>query len=301
MQQSAGDPGYKNWLHAIISDWEYFKNNPATISGPDGKKGSVTAADPPFNNYAGEADYVLVDEKVHADWDYATGHHRYKGTVIDVKKAVDKDLADLKKYQADLLRVKDTYKGASQVSALARIGTLYDSVRMGLDLAAPTYVSPETSAKLLKFQKLADMLDSGKLKDADCQAQLHVSCADAADKIQQAIDDTKDALRSQWRQTKDTYLKDITQEMVNDYAGAAVLARKLNLKDTAVQNGVARLAYFTDYLGDPTMQSFVEAAPDPLGQGTKLAYTPGEFLHWRSGVLSTPAPTGEPAPLPAKP
>jgi hypothetical protein len=301
MQEAAGDPGYKNWLHTIISDWEYFKSNPASIAGADGNKVQITAATGPFNDYAGWADYTLVDEKVHAEFDYSTGHHKYKGTVVEVKKAVDKDLEDLKKYQKELLRVKDTYKGASQVSALARIGTLYDSVRMGLDLAAPTYVSPETQARLAKFQKMADLLDSGKLKDAECQAQFHVNCSDVADKIQQAIDDTKDSLRSAWRQSKDTYLKEITQEMVNDYAGAAVLARTLNLKDQAVQNGIGRLAYFTDYLGDSTMQSFVEAAPDPLNAGQKLRYTPGEFLHWRSGVLNTPPPTGQPSPLPAQP
>jgi hypothetical protein len=301
MQEAAGDPGYKNWLHTIITDWEYFKNNPSSVTGADGAKVQVTAGTSPFNNYGGWADYTLVDEKIHTEFDYSTGHHKYKGTVVDVKKAVDKDLADLKKYQAELLRVKDTYKGEAQVSALARIGTLYDSVRTGLDLAAPTYVSPETSAKLAKFQKMADLLDSGKLKDADCQAQLHVACADAADKIQQAIDDTKDSLRTAWRQTKETYQKDITQEMVNDYAAAAVLARTLNLKDATVQNGVARLAYFTDYLGDSTMQAFVEAVPDPVNSGQKLHYTPGEFLHWRSGVLSTPPPNGQPAPLPAKP
>ncbi len=300
MEQAAGDPGFRNWLHTVVTDWEYFKNNPATMTSGD-KKTTITAADPPFNNYAGEADYTLVDEKVHAEWDYDTGHHRYKGTVVEVKKAVDKDLADLKKWQDELLRVNKTYKGASQVSALARIGTLYDSVRTGLDLAAPSYVSPETNAKLAKFQKLADLLDSGKLKDADCQAQLHVSCANAGDMIQQQIDSTKDALRSAWRGTKDDYLKQITQEMVNDYAGAAVLARNLNLKDAAVQNGVARLAYFTDYLGDSTMGSYVQKAPDPQNPGTTLAYVPGEFTRWRSGVLGTPPPSGEPAPLPEKP
>ncbi len=303
MQQTAGDPGYRNWLHTTVSDWEYFKNNPATVASADGKtKGSVTAADSPFVSYAGEADYTLLDEKVHADWDYATGHHRYKGTVVDVKKAVDKDLDELKKWQADLLRVTTTYKGSpASVSALARIGTLYDSVRMGLDLAAPSYVSAETSAKLAKFQKMADLLDSGKLPEATCQAQFKVSCADVADKIQQAIDDTKDELRTAWRTSKETYLKQITQQMVNDYAGAAVLARKANLKDTTFQNGVARLAYFTDYLGDPSMRAFVEAAPDPITPGTMLAYTPGEFTRWRSGVITTPPASGQPAPLPAQP
>jgi hypothetical protein len=49
------------------------------------------------------------------------------------------------------------------------------------------------------------------------------------------------------------------------------------------------------------MKALVEKAPDPVKTGTMLVYTPGEFTHWRSGVLNTPPPSGAPAPLPAKP
>jgi hypothetical protein len=49
------------------------------------------------------------------------------------------------------------------------------------------------------------------------------------------------------------------------------------------------------------MKMYVENTPDPLNSSNKLTYRSGEFLQWRSGVVSTPPPKGEPAPLPAAP
>jgi hypothetical protein len=89
--------------------------------------------------------------------------------------------------------------------------------------------------------------------------------------------------------------------MVSKYVTAALIARKYNVKDTAVQNGVGRLAFFTDYLGDDKMKPYVEATPDPLDPNTKLTYTNGEFLQWRSGVIAAPPANGQPAPVPATP
>jgi hypothetical protein len=91
------------------------------------------------------------------------------------------------------------------------------------------------------------------------------------------------------------------QKMVGKYVTAALTARKYNVKDAAVQRAVARLAFLTDYLGDDKMKAYVENTPDPLDPVNKLVYTSGEFLQWRSGLVSTPAPTGAPLPLPAAP
>ena len=55
-----------------------------------------------------------------------------------------------------------------------------------------------------------------------------------------------------------------------------------------MQNAVARLAFFTDYLGDDKMKVYVQQTPDPLSSGSNLVYVNGEFLQWRSGVVSTP-------------
>ena len=72
-------------------------------------------------------------------------------------------------------------------------------------------------------------------------------------------------MRSKWRATKDQYLEVCNQKMVGKYVTAALIARKYNVKDAAVQNAVARLAFFTDYLGDDKMKPYVENTPDPLG------------------------------------
>ncbi len=108
-------------------------------------------------------------------------------------------------------------------------------------------------------------------------------------------------MRSKWRATKDQYLEVCNQKMVGKYVTAALIARKYNVKDTAVQNAVARLAFFTDYLGDDKMKPYVENTPDPSDPNSKLVYANGEFLQWRSGVVSTPPANGQPAPLPAAP
>ena len=134
MQEAAGDPGYKNWLHPIITDWEYFKNNPASVAGADGSKAQITAGMSPFNNYGGWADYTLVDEKIHSEFDYSTGHHKYKGTVVEVKKAVDKDLADLKKYQDGSVAGEGHLQGRG---AGLRAGPHRDALRFGSDRPRP--------------------------------------------------------------------------------------------------------------------------------------------------------------------
>jgi hypothetical protein len=89
--------------------------------------------------------------------------------------------------------------------------------------------------------------------------------------------------------------------MVGRYVTAALIARKYNVKDAAVQNAVGRLAFFSDYLGDDKMKAYVQNTPDPLNPSSNLVYVNGEFLQWRSGVVATPPASGAPAPLPAAP
>ena len=91
------------------------------------------------------------------------------------------------------------------------------------------------------------------------------------------------------------------QKMVGKYVTSALTARKYNVRDPAVQNAVARLAYLTDYLGDDKMKAYVENTPDPLNASSKLTYSNGEFLQWRAGVVAAPPPNGQPYPLPATP
>ncbi len=290
MQQAGNDPAFRTWFKTTIADWEFFKSHPQVVTSPDGKQGQIQATDPPFADYGGEADFTLVDEQVHANFDYETGHHHYAGQVADVIKAVDKDLGEAEKTWRPQLESVATKYGSFQwaAAATARIGSLYDSLRTGLDLVVPKYFTPQQQALLDKLQKIVDQLNAANQTDQ-------------ADKVQQQIDDTRDAVRNKWRSTKDQYLETMNQKMVGRYVTAALIARKYNVKDPTVQKAVARLAFFTDYLGDDKMKGYVENTPDPLDPNSKLAYTTGEFLQWRSGVVAAPPADGQPAPLPAAP
>jgi hypothetical protein len=320
MMQSVGDPGFRNWFNTTTTDWEYFHSNPASMTGSDGKKMAVTAMDAPYNDYGGEAAYTLLDEKIHADWDYSTGHHRYKGTVTDVQKAVDKDVEELNKWQAQLFNnpeakikggpnpnqtpgLAQKYKGVYFMAAWARVGTLYESIRTGFESAQPTFVTREIQGKLDKLKKFAEDLKNGTVPDKVCQQNFHVDCDDASEKIRDAIRSVTNPLRDAWRTTKEKYMNDFMQNMVDSYASAAVLARKADVKDATVQGGIASLAVYTDRLKDDPMKmkDFVERVPDPTEAGKMLVYTDGEFQRWRSGSLSTPPPNGQVPPAPSRP
>jgi hypothetical protein len=278
MMRAAGDTAWHTWFKKAIDAWQFFKANP--------QPGPGRAEDSPYRDYAGEAAYALVDDQLREMFDYASGHHRYKGTVVEVKKAIDRDLDEMKKWQFELEKVKDTYGGVWTLAAMARTGTLYESLRSGLDASTPIMVSPETQAKLAKLQKFAALLQSGKLSSADCMAQLHVSCDDGGDKIKDAINDVQDAMKSAWRSTKDQYLHEITQAMVDRYAFVAVMARSMPAPPEGADFSVRRLEYFTSVLGQDAMKAFVENAPDPLHTGQKLTYRNSEFQP--AGALPEP-------------
>jgi len=289
MMQAAGDPQYRTWFKTTIGDWEYFKSYPMSVAAGS-KTNRVQSVDPPYADYGGEADFTLADEQIKSEFDYATGHHHYSGNVVEVTKALDKDIGDAEKKYKPILDHVATEYGSFRwaAAATARVGTLYDSIRTGLDLVAPNYFTPQQDALLKKLQGVAD-----KLNDAGQSAQ--------ADQVQKQIDDTRDAVRGKWRSTKDQYMEVCNQKAVSKYVTAALTARKNNVKDQTVQYAIGRLAYFTDYLGDDKMKPYVENTPDPTDPNSKLVYSSGEFLQWRAGLDSTPPASGQPAPLPAAP
>lgn len=290
MMQATGDAAYRTWFKTTISDWEYYKAHPFTTTTPDGKQAQMVATDAPYSDYGAEADFTLQDEQIHADFDYSTNHHHYAGIVQDIITAVDKDLGEAEKTWRPPLEKVATLYGSFEwaAAATARIGSLYDSIRTGLDLVVPKYFNPKQQALIDKLQKIVDQLNAA-------------GQTDKADQVQQQIDDTRDQVRGKWRETKDKYMELCNQKMISRYVTAALIARKYNAKNSAVQNGVSRLAYFTDFMGDDKMKAYVESTPDPLNPSSKLVYVNGEFLQWRSGVVAAPPPNGTPSPLPAAP
>jgi hypothetical protein len=143
LMQAGGDSRHRDWFKSAVADWDYFNAHPATtLSG--GKPTAITATDAPYADYGGEAAFTLLDEQVRGQFDYATGHHRYSGTVPDVLRAVDADLGEVEKgWRPRLERIATRY-GSNEwaAAANARIGSLYDSLRTGLD----PYVAPQQKA-----------------------------------------------------------------------------------------------------------------------------------------------------------
>src|SRR5262249_44854549 len=142
-------------------------------TGADGKQTQITATEAPYSDYGGEADFSLVDEQVHSAFDYSTGHHRYKGNVVEVTKQVDKDLGDAEKNWRPMLeKVATQYNSFERAAAAtARIGSLYDSIRTGLELVVPDYFTPQQKALLDKLQKIVNQLQAAGQSDKADQVQ----------------------------------------------------------------------------------------------------------------------------------
>jgi hypothetical protein len=256
------------WWKETVDDWTFFQAYPV-----DSGSKKMRAEDALYADYGGEAEYSLIDRELRDKFDYETGHHRYQADVLTVKKAVDADLLELRdKWQKQLLHVRDAYKGPWGIAAMARVGSLYDSVRTGMDQAQVTYVSPQIAAQLANLNRLA----------AACQA-MSPPCSSPPPSVSTILNQ----IQAQWGQTKDLYLKDITQEMLNDYVGAVVLARTLHFKLRAVDDASRRLAWYEVFLGQAAMHDFVARVPNPLPQQL-IIYRNGEFAAGRMAPVFLP-------------
>ena len=292
MMQSAGDPAFRTWFKTTIADWEYFKSYPLAVAGAGGKAGGrITSTDAPYSDYGGEADFTLVDEQVKSEFDYATGHHHYAGNVVDVTKALDKDLGEAEKKWRPLLEHVATEYGSFEWAAAA---TARDRDALRLDPHGTRPRRRRTTSRRSRTRcSRSSRTVADKLNDA--------GQGDKADQVQKSIDDTKDAVRAKWRATKDQYLEVCNQKMVGKYVTAALIARKYNVKDAAVQNARRAAGVFHRLPRRRQDEAVRREHPRPLDPDSKLVYANGEFLQWRSGVVSTPPASGQPAPLPAAP
>ena len=73
--------------------------------------------------------------------------------------------------------------------------------------------------------------------------------------------------------------------MVRRYVTAVAYARKYNVKSAPIGKGLARLAYYTDLIGDAKLEAYVTRTPDPNAKGTSmLTYTPNMYVKARPGL-----------------
>ncbi|HEX9621779.1 MAG TPA: hypothetical protein VF989_16655 [Polyangiaceae bacterium] len=238
------------------------------------KEGQSSALGSQEANMAAEAEFTMLDEQIARDFDYESGHHRYRGTTVEVVQEYKRDAVDAKKWYDKLQRIVDTYVSPEWTTvSIARQGSLYDSLRTGLYNARPPALKMFSAAQetALKRAEQSDNLELQEKADA-----IRVS-------VQQA-----------WRKKRDQELDSADQIMVDRYANAVVLARRYTVSHPEVTRAVRRLAFFTDVIGEAKLKQFTATVKD-------LNYSAGMFAKTRPGLVTAPKHDGMPAPLPAAP
>jgi outer membrane protein assembly factor BamD (BamD/ComL family) len=289
MRKSAGED-YTKWLKSTIAAWDRFKS-----TAPPNKEGRSPALDAPYVDYVAEAEFTLLDEEIHAKYD-TDAKHKYEGAVSDVVGKIDPktgksvskgkyqaNAEDADKWDKQLERIGRTYPSVEWTPAvIARQGALWDSLRTGLYNTVPPklkYFTAQDEAKLKMLE------NSGRPELEEQAGQI------------------RDAVRDGWRTRKEKELTGADTLMVRRYASSVALARRYNIKNASTQRAIARLAYFTDIIGDAKMREYVTQTGDPTDQtgAKKLEYKDGQYVQTRPGQTAVPASNGAPLALPVSP
>jgi tetratricopeptide (TPR) repeat protein len=266
---------HKDWCKNTRDAFEKYRT---TVGLQDGKSKALGS---PEADMAAECAYEAIDEKIKAEFDYDTAHHRYAGVIDKVKKAFDEDVKKANDvYFKELQSVTTTYLSRNwSVAARARQGSLYDSCRTGLFNARPPGLKLYTD-KEEKLLKLAETSDR--------------------DDLQQQADAIRQKRREDWRSARERSLNDADQAMVKFYAESIVWAKAWKVRNPAVDYAIRRLAFFTDIIGDAKMREWTQGIVDPETQ-KPFEYQDGMFLRTRPGMTPPLTPDGLPAPLPVVP
>ena len=268
LHKAGGGNQHQDWYKKTITAFDQWK------SVAPKKDGQSTALSTPEAAMAAEAEYTLLDQEIREKFDYDTGHHRYKGTTVDVIKDYRADAGDAKRYHDRLQRVIDAYVSPEwAVAARSRQGSLYDSLRSGL------YNAREPALKLFsdKEETLLKKLEASD--DPEHQ--------DKADQF-------RTNRQNVWRQTRDRELTDADKVMVTRYVEAVALGRRYNISNPAIDRAVERLAFFTDVLGDAKLREYSQGV-------SGFTYADRMFLQSRPGIIDQPQVDPVPHPLPVVP
>jgi hypothetical protein len=265
-QQAARGREVMRWRKATIEAFEKWKRLAPR------EKGRSTALGSPEANMAAEVDYATIDERLKSTFDYDAGFHRYKGTPVTVIGSYNKDAVTAKKWYDELQRVVDAYLSPKWTAvAVARQGSLYDSLRTGLYNTRP----PE----LRMFDRKTEAL----LKKAEQSDNLD---------LQEKADAVRVKVRQAWRDKRDQELRSADRILVDRYSNSVVLARRYNVSTPQVTHAIRRLAFVAELVGEAQMAQYTSSVQD-------LNYQPGMFAKMRPGLVVAPAPQVRPAPLPA--
>jgi hypothetical protein len=288
MKQSAGDPGYHQWFKTTVDAWKTMRDK-----GPTGKDGKKEALAFPYPDYAAEADFTLLDEEIKQKYE-APDKHKYVGTVDDILGTYDaktkalikkgkylNNADEAQKWDQKLEELARTYPSVEWVPAIiARQGTLFDTLRNGL------YFIDNKTLKLFTPQQeniLKQMENSGRDNLMDQAAELRTQ------------------KKELWRDKRDREIAASDEIMVRRYATALRLAQQYNVRNPYVARAGARLAYYTDIIGDAKMKEYVTKTKDPVNTSSNLDYKDGQYVQRRSGIAAVPPASGAVTPLPVAP
>ncbi len=265
MKRASNSGELNKWWQNTITAFERYKAVAPKKDGQSEALGSREAG------MAAEGEFDMIDKDLRKQFDYESGHHRFKGSPEKVVEQYKKSAVEAEKWHNKLQRVIEAYVSPEwSTAAVARQGTVYDSLRTGLYNTRP----PELqmfSAQEEKLIKKAE--DTG---DPD---------------LMEKVDAFRVTKQNAWRQRRDQEIDAADQITVQRYANAIVLSRRFGVSNPAVTHAIRRLAFLTEVVGEAKMAQYAAGVKD-------LNYTEGMFLRIRPGQYGTPAPDGMPHPLP---
>jgi hypothetical protein len=265
-KHAAGDAREKQWWDNTKQAFEAYRRSAGTK--PDGTSAALGSRQASF---AAEAAYVQLDDAIEKTFDYDTNHHRFAGTTVEVLAQYRKGAVQAQAHYEALQKVIDDYASPEwATAAIARQGSLYDSLRTGLY---------NTRAPALK------------MFDKKTEALLQRAENSDSPELQEQADAVRMRVETTWREARDRELDSADQVMVDRYGNAITLARRYNVSNPAVMRAIQRLAFFTDVVGEAKLQQYTARVPS-------LEYTPGLFLRLRPGLVTAPKPDGTAPPAP---
>ncbi len=236
------------WWDSTIAAFSKWKALAPVTGGKNSALGSREAG------MAAEAEFTELDQENQRTFDYESGFHHYKGTSVEVVAEYQKDALEAKKRYDKLQHVVDTYVSPEwTTAAIARQGSLYDSLRTGL------------------YNTRAPQL---KIFDAKTEAILKKAENSDNPDLQEKADALRVKVQNAWRDRRDQELNSADQIMVDRYGNAVVLAKRYSVSNPEVTRAIRRLAFFTDVIGEAKMTQYTSTIKD-------LNYSAGMFPRMR--------------------
>ena len=267
MKRAGKSADYRAWLKSTMVAFQRHKGLSPRKGGKSSAVGTQEAA------MGAEAEYTLLDEEINKKFDYETGHHRFKGTAVEVVKDYKKAANEAKVWYDKLQHVVDEYVSPEwSTVTVARQGSLYDSLRTGLYNTRPP--------ALKMFNKKMERL----LKKAEESGNPD---------LQEKADAIRVSVSQAWRKKRDQEINGADKIMVQRYAASVLMARRYVVSNGEVVRAIRRLAFITDVIGEAKMVQHTSGVKE-------LDYEEGMFKRMRPGQMSTPKADGMPAPLPPK-